>query len=60
MFGGYVGLSLLVGLVGVVATVYYKSYYGTVFSCHLVNLDLTGINTNINNNKKSSNFSDSG
>jgi len=42
MFGGYVGLSLLVGLVGVVATVYYKSYYGTVFSCHLGDLDLAG------------------
>ena len=43
MFGGYLSLSVVVGLAGMVATVYYKSYYGTAFSCRLDNLDLSGI-----------------
>ena len=43
MFGGYLSLSVVVGLAGMVATVYYKSYYGTAFSCRLDNLDLSGM-----------------
>lgn len=42
---GYVNLlsvSVVVGLMVIIATVYYQSEYGTEFSCSLENVDLSG------------------